>query len=265
MTKRPCFSAELLESICQYIADTTDGLTGAEIGRILQQVDIKDIDPNNTKWRRLFNAFVEWQNQHQCSNHILRFIQFAISPVRYIGKSELFNERRVEINKRLLFIGIEMQENGKFALVNKVTTVKEAEDRSNRLKDKLRNRGTHPEVFKYCNAELLVDNYFHASFEAVKSIAQRIRDMASVEKDGNELIDLAFSTRSPIIKINQLQTDTERSEHIGLSNFIKGLFGMIRNPTAHEPKVKFEITEAEAIDYLTMVSYAHKRLDNRII
>jgi hypothetical protein len=44
-------------------------------------------------------------------------------------------------------------------------------------------------------------------------------------------------------------------------NLIKGLFGLIRNPTAHEPKIKFIIEEDEALDLMILISYAHKRLD----
>lgn len=262
--KRPMFTQNLLENICLYIADTDNGLKGTEIGSLLNAAGIPDIDSTNTKWRRLFNAFAKWQNDYQCSNHILKFIQLAINPTRYIGNHELFQARKVKMNKRLLFIGIELKDDGKFRIVDKASTILEVEQRSNSLKEKLQNRGIHVEIFKFCSAELLVDNYFHSAFEAVKSIAQRIRDITGVEKDGNELVEFVFSIRSPLIRINLLETDTDRSEHIGLSNFIKGLFGMIRNPTAHEPKVKFIITESDAIDFLTMVSYVHKKLDNII-
>jgi len=34
----------------------------------------------NAKWRRLYNAFAGWQNKHQCSNHLLKFIQAAMQP-----------------------------------------------------------------------------------------------------------------------------------------------------------------------------------------
>ena len=44
-------------------------------------------------------------------------------------------------------------------------------------------------------------------------------------------------------------------------NLIKGLFGLIRNPTAHVPKIKFPIEEDEALDLMILISYIHKRLD----
>ncbi|MFH6967214.1 TIGR02391 family protein [Flavobacterium sp. FlaQc-28] len=262
--KHPVFGAHILEGLCRTIGDTADGLTGTEIGQILLNSNIPDIDPQNTKWRRLYSAFAEWQNQHQCSNHILRFVQDTLQPVRYIGKEEIFHNRRLEVNKRLSFIGTELTEEGKFRLVAKATTIADAEQRASRLKHKLENRNVHTAVFEYCKAELLFENYFHSVFEATKSVADRLRKLTGLYADGNALVETAFSTTNPLIKINNLLTDTDRSEHIGLCNLIKGVFGLIRNPTAHQPKIKFEITEEEALDILNTISYIHKRLDKAL-
>lgn len=262
--RRPVFEAAVIEAICKTIADTNDGLTGTEIGGLLTQCSIKDIDPQNTKWKRLHHAFVEWQNTNQCSNHILTFIQMALSPVKYLGKEELFHSRRHEINKRLSFIGVELNEKGKYQEVNKAKTISEAEQRASRFKYKLEVRNVHQIIFEYCKPELLNENYFHSVFEAVKSVAERIRNMTGLYADGNALIETAFSTSNPLIKINLIKNDTERSEHLGLMNAIKGLFGIIRNPTAHEPKIKFTIEEDEALDLMILVSYIHKRLDKAL-
>jgi uncharacterized protein (TIGR02391 family) len=262
--KRQMFAPPILEGLCRTIGDTENGLSGTEIGQILLNSNIPDIDPLNTKWKRLYSAFSDWQNRHQCSNHILRFIQDALQPVRYIGKEETFHNRRLEINKRLSFIGTELTETGKYKEVEKATTIAEAEQRANRLKHKLENRNVHVTIFEYCKAELLVDNYFHSVFEATKSIADKLRQMTGLYADGNALVETAFSTSNPMIQINYLRNDTDRSEHIGLCNLIKGIFGLIRNPTAHEPKIKFEITEDEALDILNTISFIHKRLDKAI-
>jgi uncharacterized protein (TIGR02391 family) len=259
--RRPVFEAAVIEAICRTIADTNDGLTGTEIGRLLIECKIKDVDPLNTKWKRLYHAFLEWQNNNQCSNHILTFIQSALSPVRYLGKEELFHFRRNEINKRLSFIGVELNERGKYQQVDKATTISEAEQRASRLKYKLEIRNVHEQIFEYCKPELLAENYFHSVFESIKSIADRIRKMTGLYADGAELIDTAFSTKNPLIRINLLKNDTDRSEHLGLMNLIKGLFGLIRNPTAHVPKIKFKIEEDEALDLMILISYTHKRLD----
>lgn len=55
--KRSMFDASVLEGLCRSIGSTSDGLTGTEIGLILLNSNIPDIDPQNTKWRRLYSAF----------------------------------------------------------------------------------------------------------------------------------------------------------------------------------------------------------------
>lgn len=261
---KPIIEPYYLESICQTIASTTDGLTGAEIGKILIDCRIIDTDPSMTKWKRLYNAFVNWQNQNRCSDHILNFIKHAFQPVRYLGKEELFEYRRHEVNKRLSFIGVEVTERGTLRQIAQSSTISEAEARANHFKYKLLNNNAHPDIIKYCNPELLAENYFHSVFEGVKSVAERLRAMTGLYADGNSLVDIAFSTTNPLIRINLLQNDTHRSEHIGLSNLIKGLFGIVRNPTAHIPKIKFVIEENEALDIMTTISFVHKKLDKAL-
>lgn len=262
--KRPMLETYILESVCKTIADTTVGLTGTEIRKILVDCQIKDVDPTMTKWKRLYNAFVSWQNEHQCSNYILKFIQHALHPSRYIGQTATYIQRLHEVNKSLSFIGIELLDNGKFRMVEKAKTLSEAQQRANAFLYKLENRNVHPTVLQYCRAELLVDNYFHSVFEAVKSIADRLRQMTGIHADGNALADAIFSTSDPRVRINLISNDTERSEHIGLCNLIKGLFGLIRNPPAHVPKIKFAIDEDEALDVMTTVSMVHKKLDKAL-
>lgn len=263
MNKEQPFSAHIMESICKTLGNN---LTGSQIGKLLGDSKIEDIGGvSMTKWRRLYLAFATWQNNNHCSNNILNFISYSLQPVLYLEKQQEFNNSRIEINKRLSFVGIEVLETGQLRKVAKSTTITEAEERANKLKHKLQTRNIHEQVFKYCSAELMVENYFHSVFEATKSIAERIREKTGLTSDGASLIETTFSINTPLIRINSLATDSEKSEHLGLANLIKGLFGIIRNPTAHIPKVKFSIDEEEAIDILTAVSYVHKRLDRIIV
>lgn len=80
-------------------------------------------------------------------------------------------------------------------------------------------------------------------------------------EDGSELVDKAFTIRDPKIKINNLTTETERSEHKGFANLIKGVFGMFRNTTAHAPKITWEIDEQDALDILSTISLIHRKLE----
>lgn len=263
-TRRPVIDSSTLEAICRTIADTADGLTGSEIGRLLSELQIVDCDPMITKWKRLFNALAANQNQLQYSNNIIKFVQNAMRPVRYTNKEEVFQARRQELNKSLSFLGICLQESGKYMVVEKSKTIAEAEERASRFREKLNLRNVHPKIFEYCQPELLRDNYFHSVFEGVKSVADRLREITGLHADGNPLVDTAFSTTNPLIRINLLQNDTHRSEHLGLMNLCKSLFGLIRNPTAHQPQIKFPIHQEEALDLMILISYCHKRLDKAI-
>jgi uncharacterized protein (TIGR02391 family) len=76
-------------------------------------------------------------------------------------------------------------------------------------------------------------------------------------EDGAELIDKAFSIKNPVLAINTLRTDSEQSEHKGFGNYLKGIFGMFRNVTAHTPKIKWAINKNDALDAMMVISYAH--------
>lgn len=146
-------------------------------------------------------------------------------------------------------------------------TIEEAQFKANRLKSELDRRCVHYEVIKFCCAELLQENYFHAVVEATKSLAEKIRQKANLSSDGASLVDEAFglgSTKVPILAFNSLQTESEENEHKGLMNLLKGIFGAFRNVTAYVPKIKWVVSENDALDLLTMTSLLHRRLDTAI-
>jgi len=123
MERIPAIPSEVLENICRIIANTDTGLTGTEIGRLLAESLMQDTDPTMTKWKRLFNAFANYQNKQKCSNNILTFLSKAMQPVRYVDNPELFQHRLLEINKRLCFVGLELSENAKYRKIDKSSTI----------------------------------------------------------------------------------------------------------------------------------------------
>lgn len=141
------------------------------------------------------------------------------------------------------------------------TTLDQAEARLKTIQHKLRGRAIHAEVTKYCRIELLQDNYFHAVFEASKGLAQRIRDLSGIEGDGAALVDKVFSIENPILALNFLKSETEKSEHKGFAQLLKGCFAAVRNPLAHEPKILWQ-GEEDAADYFSLISLLHRRLDS---
>jgi uncharacterized protein (TIGR02391 family) len=129
------------------------------------------------------------------------------------------------------------------------------------------NRNVHSDMLRFRREELLQDNFFHAVFEAAQSVADKIREKSGLTTDGARLVDEAFGFKAgshPVLALNTLQTETEKSEHRGLTNLLKGVFGTLRNTTAHAPKIKRIITEQDAFDMLTLTSLLHRRLDETV-
>jgi uncharacterized protein (TIGR02391 family) len=261
MAHLPCFESTQLEAACRVLADTANGLTGTEVQYILAELGIQDPTPEMTKWKRLFNALAEAQNKHHVGNHLILFINKAMSPARYTTKPELFAWRQDGLNVALAFAGYAVNSKGQVVHTTPESTVEGALTRAKRLNSVLQSRGTHQEIFKYCKSELLQDNYFHAVLEAVKGVAERLRQMSGLDNDGADLVNTVFSVKNPILAINSLKTETELSEQKGVANLLVGVFGAIRNPTAHAPKVVWSMPEQDAIDVLGILSYVHRKLD----
>ena len=250
-----------LEALCDALADTETGLTGTELGRLLAQTGIKDREPDITKRKRLLSALSSKQRADRHGGAVLGFISAALSPARYAGKQAIFEGRRQAINVPLSLIGLEFGQDGKFHHVSSATTLEEAELRANRLRAALSARAVHSEVLRFCRAELVASNSFHAVLEAAKSVAERLRFMSGLGGDGFSLVDECLGGDNPLLRINSLSNDSEKSEQKGFATLTKGLFGTFRNPTAHTPRIAWIMPEDDALDLFTLASYCHRRLD----
>jgi uncharacterized protein (TIGR02391 family) len=256
------FSQSDLEAIARALGDTSEGLTGTEIGHILTSLKMADPNPDITKWQRLYNALVVRQNYSKNRRATLEFIRQAMKPARYVKNPEKFETRRINLNPALSFSGLAVDKSGKVISITKANTLSEAAKRAEEFRADLKTRGVHPDVLRFCRAELVADNYFHAVLEAAKSIADKLRSKTGLTEDGVELVDKALSGNSPLVCINSLATKSERSEQTGFATLIKGTFGMFRNPTAHEARILWNMTKEDAEDLLTLASLIHRRLDN---
>jgi uncharacterized protein (TIGR02391 family) len=254
------FEQAQLEAIAGALGHTNVGLINREIPMLLTSARLTD-PGQMTKRDRLLIAFAQSQNDLGHRRNILAFIRKAMSPARYSREPERFEPMRAEVNKALAFAGLVVSDTGEIGSVEKATTLPEAQRRARELRADLEGRGVHQDVLAFCRAELVADNYFHAVQEAVKSVAAKIRARTGLTDDGAGLVDRAFSGEPPMLAINARHTVSEKSEQNGFANLVRGIFGMFRNPTAHEARVHWPMTKADAEDLLTMVSLIHRRLD----
>ena len=257
MAAFPVFNTDHFESIARELGEQ---VTGTQLDQLLASRGLTDVSGQSTKWRRIHISLLARQQADRCGNHVAAFIMAVMSPARHISDQERYEAARSSLNKVLAFDGLYLGEDGQFRRVDAATTITDAKRRADNVSARLRGREIHPEILRYCRAELMQENYFHAVFEAAKSIAQRIRDMTGLPLDGAALIDKCFAESQPLIWINALRTETERSEHKGFALLLKGAFAAIRNPTAHEPKIFWQ-GEDDAADYFTLLSMLHRKLD----
>jgi hypothetical protein len=120
------FSQGELEAIAAALGDTSEGLTGSEIGHLLASIKMIDPTPTSTKWVRLHNAFVERQNRAQNRRAILEFMRQSMLPARYVKRPERFEPMRANLNRALAFSGLAVDATGELVATDHVKTLPEA-------------------------------------------------------------------------------------------------------------------------------------------
>jgi uncharacterized protein (TIGR02391 family) len=256
-----CFSQSQLQAIADALGDTDEGLTGSEIAHLLASCRMEDPDPNLTKRYRLYNALVLSQSTRRDRRGILAFIRKTMKPERFARSPERFEPMRANLNVALAFAGLVVTQAGDVESAEKAATLSEAQRRAQELRADLNFRGAHPDVLRFCREELLADNYFHAVLEAVKSVAEKIRARTGLPDDGAALVERALTGQPPMLAINALSNPNEISEQNGFANLVRGTFGMFRNPTAHAPRIIWNMGKEDAEDLFSIVSLIHRRLD----
>lgn len=253
-----------LEILASTIADIDPNITGTVIHRILLQSQIDDVSYSEqflAKRKKLINAFEKYQNDYKCANNIVLFIQNILSPQRYVNNQDMYNRLKSEVNKQLAFEGLSINDSNQIISIAKASKISDVQVKVDGLKSKLIDQGAHQLVFAYCNSELLANNYFHAVLESSKGLIKRIQDLAGVKYDGQNLMENVFKDDNPILIINNFQSKSEKDEHRGFRNLLIGIVAMFRNPSSHELKVEWNMSEQDALDIMAMISYCHRRLD----
>lgn len=96
--KFPDLSQAEILAICKALADTEFGFTGTELSMLLKQYGFVDTNPTMTKYKRLYNSFVERHDREKSCNAIYMFIQKCMDPARGIIDEGKYAKRRMETN-----------------------------------------------------------------------------------------------------------------------------------------------------------------------
>ena len=255
-----------IEEICTILADYT---TGSRITHMLEELKMYDMDINrpsyissSSKWMRIANAVIKYQNTYNNNLGLRQIIEYILTPANFINRpNKIWFEATNAVNRVLQFNGMEVNDSGKVIAAAKTKTYSEGTKRFNSLKLRLENLQIHPEIIAICRPEILDKNYFHLILEASKSVLNKVRNISCIFEDGNTLIESSFNEKRPIIVMNTLITDTEKSEYKGLKFLLKSIVCLYRNPKAHELKAYSVDSEDDSVTALLLMSQAHKLLD----
>jgi uncharacterized protein (TIGR02391 family) len=91
-------------------------------------------------------------------------------------------------------------------------------------------------------------NYSHAILDAMHHLSDVLREKSGLDGDGAPLVGAALGGQSPVLRVNKLQTETERNIQKGLEQILRGMYQAIRNPRSHE-QIEDDKDTADSIIY----------------
>jgi uncharacterized protein (TIGR02391 family) len=91
-------------------------------------------------------------------------------------------------------------------------------------------------------------DYTGAILDATHFLSDMLRDKAGVGGDGVVLVGQALGGKSPLLRINKLQSESDKSIQSGIEQLLRGIYQAIRNPRSHE-KYNDGKADADAIVY----------------
>ena len=98
-------------------------------------------------------------------------------------------------------------------------------------------------------------NYTGAILDTILHLGDIIREKSGLQSDGVALVGQALGGKSPRLKVNKLQTQSERNIQKGTENLLLGLYQSIRNPRSHSKHVD---TKEDADAIVLFINYLLK-------
>jgi uncharacterized protein (TIGR02391 family) len=117
----------------------------------------------------------------------------------------------------------------------------------------------HPEIERAV-ANLFRDGHYANAVEDACKVLDALVKLRSGRHDisGTDLMQNVFSPKNPVLKFNDLKTQTEQSEQQGMMFLYAGAMLALRNPRAHEI---IEDDPEKALEYIAFLSLLAKSLD----
>jgi len=91
-----------------------------------------------------------------------------------------------------------------------------------------------PKLWQAIQSTYETGNYTPAILDAMHFLSNVLRDKTGADGDGVALVGQTLGGDAPRLRINKLQTETEKNEQRGIESILRGMFQAIRNPRSHE-------------------------------
>ena len=117
----------------------------------------------------------------------------------------------------------------------------------------------HPELARAVG-KLFHDGHYANAIEDACKVIDGLVKIRSGRSDlgGTDLMQTVFSPKTPVLRFNALQTETDRSEQQGMMFLYAGAMLALRNPRAH---ALIQDDPEQALEYLGFLSLLAKALD----
>jgi uncharacterized protein (TIGR02391 family) len=259
MSKFKPFSLSALESLAKIIGDR---YTGSEITELFTKADLPGIvHDGSTKWRFVYASFKELQKTHYGDYKIIKVIQVLCGSQEYIGNQEHHRTILDLVNEILAFNRLKVNDEGIVVVPESITPqLRQSVSRVEKLFD---SRNYHYEVRKHARDLFVDEKYFHAVFECCKAFDKYVQSKSLISASGFSLMSKALSIEGPL-KVNGQSTESEIDEQKGVMHLCMGLSSAVRNIKAHEPVLEWPITEEDALDILSLISFLWRKIDDSI-
>ncbi|KWE57504.1 TIGR02391 family protein [Burkholderia sp. MSMB2157WGS] len=117
----------------------------------------------------------------------------------------------------------------------------------------------HSQIALHC-AKLFEDGHYAEAVEAACKVLELLVKMRALKDDGSGtgLMQAIFNANKPILKFNDQQNESERSEQTGMMYLYAGAMAAIRNPRAHG---LMKDHPEQALEYLLFINMLAKALE----
>ncbi len=122
------------------------------------------------------------------------------------------------------------------------------------------NLVTAPELQSVSRKLFADGHYAQAVAQSLICLNNNVKEKSELaDEDGASLMRKAFSANSPVLRINDNSTQSEKDEQLGYMDIFAGAMTGIRNPRVHEHELVDD--PDQALELLSLANHLFRKLD----